>query len=77
MVEGAELLVGVATESSQFPEEIDVPEVSVDVAKGSVQIPGVTKDSGVLLVGATVNHSQLPVVVADPVHAEYSGTFEK
>ena len=43
MAEGSELPVGVAVDSSQFPEETEAPEVSVDVAKGSVQIPGVTE----------------------------------
>ena len=72
---------------SQFPEEIEFPEVSVDVAKGSVQIPRVTEDSEVLvgvatestrpehIVGMRVNHTQLPVVVVGPGDAEDSGTL--
>ena len=50
MVEGSELPVGVAADSSQFSEETEVPEVSVDVAKGSVQVPGVTEAQRSLLV---------------------------
>ena len=59
VAEGSKLPVGVATDSSQFPGEIEVPEVSVDVAKGSVQIPGVAEDSGVLI-GVATDSTRLP-----------------